>query len=38
VKLAISLIDILKQNQKINEKKSNYSNRILKEALKIMGV
>ncbi len=38
VKLAISLMDILKQNQKINEKKSNYSNRILKEALKIMGV
>lgn len=38
VKLAINLINVLKESQKVNEKKVNYSNRILKDSLKILDI
>lgn len=38
VELAIRLLKLIKQNAKLNEKKGDYNNRILKESIKILGL
>ncbi len=38
VELAVNLMNILKESQKVNEKKSNYSSRILKDSLNILDI
>lgn len=38
VELAVNLMNILKESQKVNEKKANYSSRILKDSLNILDI
>ncbi len=38
VELAVNLMNVLKESQKVNEKKANYSSRILKDSLNILDI